>query len=142
MTSGLYHVNEEGNPGKCSAKSGNCPFGGEDSHFTSPEAARHSYEEKQSKKEDAVKSWKRKPVNKPNPEPDYSGHGAPRSGHGMPVGHGFPYTPPAPKTRKVTAPKAPAPKISRPKSSPSNPDYSTGHGRSTGHGYSTGHGGY
>lgn len=88
MTSGLYHVNEEGNPGKCSAKSGNCPFGGEDSHFTSPEAARHSYEEKQSKKEQAVNSWKRKP--KVNVKPATPVEGLPDRGHGRSwySGHG------------------------------------------------------
>jgi hypothetical protein len=25
-----YHINDKGNPGKCTAQSGNCPFGGED----------------------------------------------------------------------------------------------------------------
>jgi len=128
MTSGLYHVNEEGNPGRCSAKSGNCPFGGEDSHFTSAEAARHSYEENQSKKEQAVQSWKRKPVSKPqvNPEPVYTGHGSPRGGHGMPD-LGTPT--PSPRAKRTPKPSITAP--------------STGHGNYSGHGrptYSTGHG--
>lgn len=43
-----YHINTKtGEPGKCSATQGNCPFGGADEHFTSAEAAREAYEEKQ-----------------------------------------------------------------------------------------------
>lgn len=45
----LYHVNKEtGEAGKCSATKGKCPFGGSADHFTSPEAARHAYEQSQS----------------------------------------------------------------------------------------------
>lgn len=44
----LYHINPEtGDVGKCSAKAGNCPFGSLDSHFTTAEAARASYEKTQ-----------------------------------------------------------------------------------------------
>jgi hypothetical protein len=44
-----YHINpKSGNPNKCSAKAGNCPFKSEDgteaSHYDSPEAARTGYE--------------------------------------------------------------------------------------------------
>jgi hypothetical protein len=40
-----YHINPTtGEPGKCSAKNGGCPFGGENEHFTSPEAAREAFE--------------------------------------------------------------------------------------------------
>ena len=42
-----YHINAKGEAGACSAKKGGCPFGGEDEHFTTPEAARASYESKQ-----------------------------------------------------------------------------------------------
>lgn len=42
-----YHINAKGEAGACSAKKGGCPFGGEDEHFTTPEAARASYEKKQ-----------------------------------------------------------------------------------------------
>lgn len=44
-----FHVNPAtGEAGECSAKNGNCPFGGEDSHYTSKEAARASYESSKS----------------------------------------------------------------------------------------------
>lgn len=44
----LYHINTRtGNPGKCSAKPGNCPYGTPETHFTSPEAARAFYESNQ-----------------------------------------------------------------------------------------------
>jgi hypothetical protein len=40
-----YHINPKtGEPGKCSAKNGGCPFGGENEHYTSPEAAREAFE--------------------------------------------------------------------------------------------------
>ena len=39
-----YHLNWKGEPGKCSAKEGNCPFGGADDHFDSPETARQAFE--------------------------------------------------------------------------------------------------
>lgn len=42
-----FHINENGDPGKCSAKKGNCPFGGPNDHFDSKEAARTAYEQKQ-----------------------------------------------------------------------------------------------
>lgn len=46
-----YHINPNtGESGKCSAKSGNCPFAGEDQHFTSPEAARSAFEANNSAK--------------------------------------------------------------------------------------------
>lgn len=39
-----YHINPSGSVSNCSAKPGNCPFGGEDLHFTSRNAARDAYE--------------------------------------------------------------------------------------------------
>jgi hypothetical protein len=40
-----YHINPEtGNPGKCSAQAGNCPFGDDLAHYSSPEEAREAYE--------------------------------------------------------------------------------------------------
>lgn len=44
----MFHVNPKtGDVSQCSAKKGQCPFGNTDLHFTTPEAARHSYEETQ-----------------------------------------------------------------------------------------------
>lgn len=41
----VYHINPDtGNPGACKAKPGQCPFGAEDQHFSSKEAARTAYE--------------------------------------------------------------------------------------------------
>lgn len=43
-----YHINPStGDSGKCSAKPGNCPFGSDDEHYTSPEAARAAFEASQ-----------------------------------------------------------------------------------------------
>lgn len=39
-----YHINAHGNPNPCSAQSGNCPFGGDENHFSTPEEARSVYE--------------------------------------------------------------------------------------------------
>jgi hypothetical protein len=39
-----FHVNSKGEAGKCAATQGKCPFGGEDEHYTSLEAARDSFE--------------------------------------------------------------------------------------------------
>lgn len=41
-----FHINSQGEPGKCSAEKGGCPFGSESEHHASPEAARSAYEEK------------------------------------------------------------------------------------------------
>lgn len=35
----IYHITKAGNPGICRAQHGKCPFGGDDSHYTSKEAA-------------------------------------------------------------------------------------------------------
>lgn len=44
----LFHVNSKtGVAGKCSATQGGCPFGAVEDHFTSPEAARASFENSQ-----------------------------------------------------------------------------------------------
>lgn len=43
-----FHTNPEtGNPGKCSAKSGNCPFGGDSEHYSSSDDAQKAYENSQ-----------------------------------------------------------------------------------------------
>lgn len=42
-----YHINGKGEPGKCSAEKGNCPFGSDDEHYTSAAAARTAYEKRQ-----------------------------------------------------------------------------------------------
>lgn len=39
-----YHVNAKGEPGRCSANAGKCPFGGEDRHHESAQEARSAYE--------------------------------------------------------------------------------------------------
>lgn len=44
MSEVKFHVNGKGEPGKCSAQEGNCPFGGSDDHYPSEEAAREGYE--------------------------------------------------------------------------------------------------
>lgn len=36
-----YHINKNGVPALCKAKKGNCPFGGDDSHFPSKTAAQN-----------------------------------------------------------------------------------------------------
>ena len=41
-----FHINGKGEPGPCSAQADGCPFGGEESHYSSPEAAREAYEAK------------------------------------------------------------------------------------------------
>lgn len=40
-----FHVNGKGEPGKCSAQHGGCPFGGESEHHSSPEDARTAFEQ-------------------------------------------------------------------------------------------------
>lgn len=39
-----YHVNNQGEPGKCRAEGDGCPFGSADKHHDSPEIARAAYE--------------------------------------------------------------------------------------------------
>lgn len=39
-----FHLNSNGDAGICKASQGNCPFGGDEDHFTSPEAARSAFE--------------------------------------------------------------------------------------------------
>ena len=39
-----FHINPEGEPGKCTAAAGRCPYGGEDQHFDSASDARKAYE--------------------------------------------------------------------------------------------------
>lgn len=41
-----YHVNDKGEPGRCAAYSGGCPFGGDSDHYTSQEEARAGFEDK------------------------------------------------------------------------------------------------
>lgn len=44
----LYHINTKtGEPGKCSASKGKCPFGGDAEHYTSQDAARSAFESSQ-----------------------------------------------------------------------------------------------
>lgn len=46
-TMSKFHINGAGNPGKCTAENGNCPFGGENEHYATAEDARAAYESKQ-----------------------------------------------------------------------------------------------
>lgn len=39
-----FHINDAGDPGKCSAQPGNCPFGAEADHYGSRNDARKAYE--------------------------------------------------------------------------------------------------
>lgn len=46
----MFHLNPKtGNPNRCTAKEGNCPFGADAPHFESKDAARESYEYSQLK---------------------------------------------------------------------------------------------
>jgi len=42
-----YHINNEGNPGACRARSKPCPFGGDRDHYSSAEEARKVFEDQQ-----------------------------------------------------------------------------------------------
>lgn len=39
-----YHLKEDGSPGICKAKPGNCPKASDDKHYSTPEAARAAFE--------------------------------------------------------------------------------------------------
>lgn len=39
-----FHINSKGQPGKCGATQGNCPFGGEHQHYDTPAKAQAAYE--------------------------------------------------------------------------------------------------
>lgn len=54
-----YHINKEGNPGLCSAESGNCPFGGDANHYSSRANARRAFEFSMASKELTKTSRKR-----------------------------------------------------------------------------------
>lgn len=58
-----FHVNDEGNIGRCTASAGNCRFGSEDEHSSSPAEARNKAEEKLAAEYSAVGS----PVSKKRP---------------------------------------------------------------------------
>lgn len=73
-----FHINAEGNPGKCSAKV-KCPFGGDEVHYFSREAAQKAFED--ATKTEALKVWKKKAVVAPESTPTTS-----QSGDG--IGHG------------------------------------------------------
>lgn len=48
-----FHVKADGNPGRCQAAAGNCPFGSDSPHFESEAAARSFYESSRSSSFDA-----------------------------------------------------------------------------------------
>jgi hypothetical protein len=39
-----YHINAAGNPGRCTASAGHCPFGSPTVHYADPVQARSAYE--------------------------------------------------------------------------------------------------
>lgn len=39
-----FHVNDNGDPGSCSAQPGKCPFGGVEEHYPTADEARQAYE--------------------------------------------------------------------------------------------------
>lgn len=127
MTAGQYHINlETGEPGSCSARKGNCPFGGDELHFTTEDGARAAFEViAAAEKAKALQAWKKKPRNAAQSNDPYSGdpyvsgHGG--GGHGRRGSAGV-------GRHGVSAPKV-APRIT-PRSTPT---YSGGHGYS-GHG--------
>jgi hypothetical protein len=41
-----YHIKPDGTPGKCTAKEGNCPYGGADAHYDSKQAAYEAFQKK------------------------------------------------------------------------------------------------
>lgn len=43
----IYHIKKNGEPGRCRAFVGNCPFGGPDEHYLTKDDARRSFELKQ-----------------------------------------------------------------------------------------------
>jgi hypothetical protein len=43
----VYHINEAGDPGRCRAVVGACPFGGPEDHYLDKDDAREAYELKQ-----------------------------------------------------------------------------------------------
>lgn len=40
----LYHINEVGEPGRCTARLGKCPYGGAQDHYLDEQTAREAYE--------------------------------------------------------------------------------------------------
>jgi len=44
----IYHLNDKGDPGRCKAEVGNCPFGSPADHYITKEDAAKAYELKQS----------------------------------------------------------------------------------------------
>jgi hypothetical protein len=92
MSTGLYHINSKGEAGKCTAKKGGCPFGDAEQHYTSSEAAREAYEEKNEKaKKESLTAWKRKPKPKVSKMPapvNATTENFPSTGHGAGSSHG------------------------------------------------------
>lgn len=121
-----FHINAEGNPGKCTAKV-KCPFGGDDVHYFSKEAAQKAFEE--ATKTEALKVWKKKATHAPD-APDASAPPAATIGHGGFHGRGA-ATPAASGYGFHGATMPPAPKAAPAKRAPAD----LGHGRpSYGHG--------
>lgn len=50
------HIGKNGKPSQCRATKGNCPFGGEESHYDSVEQATQAYEKQMTQQSDVLKS--------------------------------------------------------------------------------------
>lgn len=70
-----FHINSNGEAGRCKAEKGGCPFGGESEHFTSAEAAREHYEAQMNTPAPTISKSKKAapslPVNQTFEEPEY-----------------------------------------------------------------------
>lgn len=61
-----FHVNGKGEAGKCSAVKGNCPFGSDDEHYTSAEAARAAFESSMTNFSEPAKITASQPIPREN----------------------------------------------------------------------------
>jgi hypothetical protein len=57
-----FHIRDNGEPGRCVAKSGNCKFGGDEEHHSTKEAAREAFEKKSSEAQNVTFTKKRIPL--------------------------------------------------------------------------------
>jgi hypothetical protein len=70
-----FHINSKGDPGKCSAKNGGCPFGSESDHYNTPEQARQEFERANSESQLSAHSKKDfntlEQINSPIPKAEF-----------------------------------------------------------------------
>jgi hypothetical protein len=81
-----YHINAKGEPGKCRAWLGKCPFGGDSDHHETPEQARDAFEKSMSSANtpDALKK-----VEQTKPAFEYNEEYVDRDENGDVVSYGF-----------------------------------------------------